>query len=426
MTGVGLRRLQPAVRAPTLRANGGHPMRKFLSIAVLVYACGGTRVQQSELSGSPLSSCSGIDAPDAVAMQQYVFTPAGIDGAFCLGGVGDAKGTLALPMVYGHSSAVVFVSSNNRLPRVGGSSSDGVDVLAQPSGFVSVGSGPYSGPWPQPNVQFVHWDSLGTLIGDDPGTVWHVQQFATAADPRGGAFFAGDVQPDPSKPVQHVALMTTGGGESQAIKWGPRPLASGGPVYGAGVDLLGRSIAITVSSGNLTGQWFDVDGTALTGEFVLLTNTVAGPNISFETSPLIGGGVVVQRLDPDDYWLRRRAHALVVVESGTSSVHPAPQWMIDRPDTRVQIARGGKAYAVLPLGASNVPCTQRIEVLASDGTSCGARDYPIAAGSCETKDITLGLDGTVIQELPRAMETIVNSPFDLKTCTWRWWPAAVR
>src|SRR6267143_636693 len=84
-------------------------------------------------------------------------------------------------------------------------------------------------------------------------------------------------------------------------------------------------------------------------------------------------------------------------------------------------SRGGQAYAALPLGASNVACTQRLELLAPDGTSCGARDYQIAAGTCSTGDLTLGLDGTVIQQLPASMESERSWYDGSHTCTWRWW-----
>jgi integrase len=48
---------------------------------------------------------------------------------------------------------------------------------------------------------------------------------------------------------------------------------------------------------------------------------------------------------------------------------------------------------------------QHVEVVGSDGTSCGAADYLIAAGNCDTKDLMLAADGTVIQQLPDAMES---------------------
>jgi hypothetical protein len=100
-----------------------------------------------------------------------------------------------------------------------------------------------------------------------------------------------------------------------------------------------------------------------------------------------------------------------------------------RPNTRLQITRGGRAYAVLPLGAKDVPCTQRLEIVTPDGIVCGARDYPIAATTCTTKDLALGADGTVIQPLPDAMEA--QGPHTsygdgTQTCTWRWWTGALK
>jgi hypothetical protein len=101
--------------------------------------------------------------------------------------------------------------------------------------------------------------------------------------------------------------------------------------------------------------------------------------------------------------------------------------MTARPNARLQLTRGGRAYAVLPLGAVDVPCTQSLEVVAPDGTSCGARDYPIAAGTCTTRDLALGADGTVIQSLPDSLETRAGSSAGtVQTCTWRWWSGALK
>jgi hypothetical protein len=99
--------------------------------------------------------------------------------------------------------------------------------------------------------------------------------------------------------------------------------------------------------------------------------------------------------------------------------------MMSRRDVKLQIAGAGKAYAALPLGANGVPCTQRVEVVTPDGTSCGAAEYPIAGGTCDTLELSLGADGTIIQQLPKAMEQ-TNSVVGGHTCTWRFWPAALR
>ena len=69
---------------------------------------------------------------------------------------------------------------------------------------------------------------------------------------------------------------------------------------------------------------------------------------------------------------------------------------------------------MLPEGETAIPCTQRLEVVAPDGTSCGSRDYPIAAGTCDTSPLTLAADGTVIQQLPFSMETM--TPVGSHTC----------
>jgi hypothetical protein len=74
-----------------------------------------------------------------------------------------------------------------------------------------------------------------------------------------------------------------------------------------------------------------------------------------------------------------------------------------------------------------VNCSQPVEVIAPDGTSCGATDYPIAPGACDTLALTLAEDGTVIQQLPTAMEVTDPPNIDSNhSCTWRWWTAALR
>ena len=54
-------------------------------------------------------------------------------------------------------------------------------------------------------------------------------------------------------------------------------------MFGAGVEALGRSLLITGGqlAGSVTAQWLDRDGTALTGEFELLTGFVPGASVAF-------------------------------------------------------------------------------------------------------------------------------------------------
>jgi hypothetical protein len=378
----------------------------------------------------PASSCAGIAPPDAVVMQEYVHQPKGYHFQ-CRQGVADASGTLAFTYWYRdpsvHSDGIDFVSPANTVLDNSGTT-QGLWPVQQPTGLAAVSGPPYSGPLAGHDIVAIsNFDSSGKATGN---LFVYAKGTAIAADPGGGVFFAGDLatsSSDPSAPpaLAHAAAMFSGGGTAPSVRWGPQPLASKGAVFGAGVDTLGRALVITdggakFGDGNVSAQWFDRNGTPLTGEFVLLTSFVAGSSTWFEASPLIGGGLVVRRIDGGAH-----AQALVVVASGAASVERAPEWMAARTDARLQIARGGHAYAVLPYGAKGVACSQRIEVLSPDGASCGTRDYPIADGACDTHDLAMGADGTVIQQLPDSMET-ADPLIVTHTCTWRFWPAAAK
>jgi hypothetical protein len=178
----------------------------------------------------------------------------------------------------------------------------------------------------------------------------------------------------------------------------------------------------------VSAQWFDTDGKAITGEFLLLDSWDFARSSWLETSPLIGGGLVVSRRDAGDYFNGNIASSnefLVTVASGATSAATAPEWMRSRPNTRLAIIRGGQAYAMLPNGAMNVHCGQTVGVVAPDGTWCGSADYPIAAGTCDTPDLTVGADGTVIQQLPLDREQANNVTYS-HSCTWRWWAGALK
>ena len=380
-----------------------------------------------ELKSPPATaSCAGIAAPDAPSMMQYVYQPGSSSlPASCGGAAGDGAGTLGLVVNGAHADAVYIVDASGKLLSSTTTTLFGFP-LEQPQGVSVVNGRPYLGP--DEAVKFgqmlTDFDSAGKKTGVATLANHSGQNNLPAvADPDGGVFLAGDLAMGASDPVVHAAVMFEGGGTSGAVRWGPKALASSGAVFGLGVDLLGRSLVITAgpAGGEISAQWFEKDGSALTGEFTLLTGFSPGSSTWFETTALIGGGLLVRRMDAGP----AHSQALVIVSGGSTSTQPAPDWMKARADTRLQIARGGHAYAVLPLGAKGVACSQRVEVVAPDGTSCGQRDYAVAAGNCDTKDLAMGADGTVLQQLPGAMET-TSADTALHTCTWRWWPAAAK
>jgi hypothetical protein len=362
--------------------------------------------------------CSGIEPPVDLAMHQYVSQT----GDICLPGTGDAAGTLAfssaLSLSDAHGDFVDFVSPAGDLLNESNEGFFAPNVVAQPVGFMGASNEPYLGPR---QIEIPSWDSRGNLSLPRvfvPGTNW-----SYAADPNGGLLIAGG-------PGQ-VEMFNPNA--SSSARFGPVALASRGVVFGAGVDLLGKSLVITDGSaafgmGAVSAQWFGADGTPLTGEFLLIAHFTPGQNTWFEASPLLGNsaGLLVRRMDLDGTPVTtQKSLALVTLQSGSTQVSPAPQWLVSRPNVQLVITHKGHAYATVPYRAIDVPCTQRVEVLAPDGTLCGSRDYPIAAGTCTTGDVTLSLGGTVIQQLPAAMESA--TAFDGNhTCTWRYWPGALQ
>ena len=90
------------------------------------------------------------------------------------------------------------------------------------------------------------------------------------------------------------------------------------------------------------------------------------------------------------------------------------------------MVHGGAGYALIDSVGDAAPCSQQIEVVAPSGKSCGAASFSIASGACSTGRLTVGYDGTVIQQLPRAMESQPDPAWGAHTCTWRYWPGFFR
>lgn len=377
----------------------------------------------------PPDSCAGLVAPAATPMKHFVHPMERYTYA-CLDGAGDLHGTLAFPRTYSdanaHGSSIDFVTTSGTPLKDTYLPSEGPHVMQQFVGLSSWGDRGHLDPLSGKVLMINNFDASGTMLGGSNTLLYYNLKIAGAAESREGTLLAGDISTSSSGPMRHAAIMYTSGGGYPAVRWGPSPLASAGEVFGLGTDLLGRSLIITDGSarygaGTISAQWFGPDGVPLTDDFVLLSGFVPGSPTWFETSALVGSGVMVRRMDG---YNPSHAQALVTVASGAALVRPAPSWMTSRPDTRLQVTHGDKAYAVLPLAAKGVTCTQRLEVLAPDGTSCGAADYPIGAGTCDTGNLTLAEDGTVIQPLPLTMETSNPVTFS-HSCTWRFWPAAL-
>ena len=110
---------------------------------------------------------------------------------------------------------------------------------------------------------------------------------------------------------------------------------------------------------------------------------------SVQVSPLGSGGVAVRA---DGSWAG-------VLNPGVRQLDPAPQWLIDRPQTTFALVRGQTAYAVTR------PDSNVVDLVASTGTFCGSATFP------GVERVDVGMDGTVIGSAG---------------CRKSWWPALLK
>jgi hypothetical protein len=247
-----------------------------------------------------------------------------------------------------------------------------------------------------------------------------------APDPNGGILLAGRYSGQETvAPAPSVWMFNA----DASLRWGPTPITGDATVVGAGVDTLGRSIVLLggapgSGAGPVTAQWFATDGRPLGEAFEILHDFSPDVLTRFETSPLIGGGVALRRVHGiDPPWA---SDWVGMIGSGASHIDLPPKWLASRPNTRLEVARGESAYAVLPYGEGVAPCSQSAEVLTPSGVSCGALELPIVPGACITRDLRLGLDGSVLQMVPSSLEHDLHQPGGPRSCTLRFWPAVLR
>jgi hypothetical protein len=206
--------------------------------------------------------------------------------------------------------------------------------------------------------------------------------------------------------------------------FGPVDLDRDAAIFGMGVN--GASQILVIQAGGcdgcISGQWFNVDLSAATGSFTLVIGFVPGPSTWFETAQLIGTGLAVRRMDANSCY-PYQSQWLVTIDGGSTSPQPAPAWLAARPNANIMIVRNQHAYAVLPNGTKSGACTQRLEIASPTGASCAHYDLDLAAGLCDTSELRVGFDGTILQHTPTELER--NPSGRPQSCTLRYWPAAL-
>jgi len=288
---------------------------------------------------------------------------------------------------------------------------DGFDVVADQRG--------------QRTYQVEGFDSKARLVGRGSTGAYSAPPLLSAANPTGGFFLGFKAGPGVHfTGANEVAFF----GQDGWFQWAAGVSNLEVALFAVGADTGGtRALVVMDGShafgpGTVSARWVSLVPPE-TGEFALLRGFVPGPSTWFDLWPLAEGGLALRRVDGSldsagrSYQLTQW---LGTIAADSTTLDPAAPWLAARPDTRLYPVRGGRAYAFADEGAPDADCSQRIEIVAaSTGASCGSIDLPIAGGRCRTLSLTVGREGTITQQTPAAMEAAGS-------CSWRYWPAALR
>ena len=319
----------------------------------------------------PADECAGL-APPAPGTPNSFRTNINANHYSCERGVVDGSGNLALWTTHSdsfESQDIFFLDAGGTVK--GHAEEDNVVGDAQLTGQISGFEGLVN---PQ-GAHLVVFAADGTVKSSA-----RVDGSRLAEDPTGGVMVAIDSMAQPTLDAYDA---------SGARRWHVQLAHSAAAL---GVDRAGNALVLS-NPGSLHGQWVDHSGNV--GPDFDLGVAVASGTI-FELYPRIGSGLFVLKRTfdglPSVFDHTAWAYQL---DSLAPAATPAPDWLAARPDTRMHVAHGGTAYAMLPVPAQG-DCTQHIEVLAPSGKSCGSAEFRLAAESCPTSFIDVGYDGTVV------------------------------
>jgi hypothetical protein len=160
--------------------------------------------------------------------------------------------------------------------------------------------------------------------------------------------------------------------------------------------------------GTLAAQWFDAQGHPETGIFdARLTSTQ-----DIVAKPLADGHVAIKL---EGQW----AYAFA---PGETAPEPAPCWLQARPDTDVFLVHGNSMQALI--SSKGMSCDQALELVDANGASCGTFAVDSPSESCGTGRVSIGADGTVLEN--GGYETVQTLYGPRTACLERWWPALLQ
>ncbi|MET0403092.1 MAG: hypothetical protein ABW123_11845 [Cystobacter sp.] len=320
--------------------------------------------------------------------------------------MGDGKGSLAL-MNSGPLGATAWdvvsrtgVYSGTKV--LGGDLS--VALLPQPRGGFHLIRIPPGG------ATLAAYTSDGTPLTQVRLTTSDSVPYSVSADPRGGTLVAQWAPRDNGTQVLTFQFFDPEGVPRAApVESRSAPLNESRSILAA-TDTLGRTLLMWTEPGLSTsmGQWVKRNGNALTPPFAI---PVIPPTFTGRLSPLAGGGLALQ---VQQQWVLQ-------FPSGEAHSLPAPAWLADQPGSRLELIRGKQANLLLPPPEffDDTGCQETLLFFTSEGSACGELAVPLGGNTCFRRQLGVGVDGTVIQQLE--LNITANTQ-----CAWRWWPQALR
>ncbi|MGE5047214.1 MAG: hypothetical protein ACM3PC_01495 [Deltaproteobacteria bacterium] len=245
------------------------------------------------------------------------------------------------------------------------------------------------------------WDDRGNLVSMGPSRPGFL---SIVEDPLGGIAV---LVHDSSPAVENYD-------EQGNLRWRVNLSRDLTAVGGFAVDRAGNTFVMadsTRSDKSVVAQWIDHDGVAGPA-FQLLGPQSEFNHIQGEVIVRVGSGLFVHA---DQWWQ---------LESMSTTLLPAPKWLLDAAGSRlaIQMVRNGRAYGIISL-ASGPDCASTVEVVTPSGKSCGKATFNAGPGGCFSASAGIGYDGTFVQRVPPPANRCTG---DTCTCTWHWWTGFFR
>jgi List-Bact-rpt repeat protein len=367
----------------------------------------------------PPDECAGLVPPSAPTPHVFTVPPDSYANE-CAPGTTDGSGTMVLPTLpTGGAPPGTFIFRFVGLDGlVKGSFTDRFDdiymfdILEQADGYIVAR---YDNYVPSNKADSVFTVSPTGVKGPPqyPGSSWMID----AVNPVGGAVTALQ---DPAYSGYEIVSWD----EALNRRWTVNTAAE---VRSVGVDRKGATLVVVrekADSSNLSAFWIDPSGVA-GADFAI-------GNGATRLIPRVGDGFFVYDYVPPLVTpvipARGMGTPLAQIDSWATETKAPPAWLAARPHKGLHMVHGGAGYALIDPAGDVAPCSQQIEVLAPSGKSCGTVSFFIGGGACRAGGLTVGYDGTVIQQLPVAMEPVseIAPGFSEHACTWRYWPGFFR